>query len=146
MKKIYNNIIPFKGFKAMTVWPLLFIRNGAKDRFDETDECHEKIHGQQQEELLFAGALIAAVLFVVGCGWWSLLSLPLAFYLYGLFYLIGLLRYRNHKKAYRNNPFEVEAFLYERDAEYLSQRKHFAWCKYIFKHLKTIDYEREDFL
>lgn len=49
MIKIYNNLIPFKGFKAITLWPFIFIRG---------KECsqicinHENIHGRQQLELL----------------------------------------------------------------------------------------------
>lgn len=27
MKKIYNNIIPFKGYTAMCLWPFIFVRN-----------------------------------------------------------------------------------------------------------------------
>lgn len=49
MIKIYNNIIPFKGYKALVMWPLLFVRKGA--RFGEVDERHEKIHGEQQKKI-----------------------------------------------------------------------------------------------
>ena len=133
MVKVYSNIIPPAGYKALTIWPILFIRKKMKAWFTEEDERHEKIHGRQQEELLFVGAVIAAVLYVVGCGWWSLLALPLAFYLYGILYLVCLIRYRNHKMAYRNNPFEAEAYLFEADIYYLSRRKHFAWVGYIGK-------------
>lgn len=49
MKVIYNNIIPFKGFKAITLWPFIFVRNGYN--FNDIDLNHEKIHGSQQLEL-----------------------------------------------------------------------------------------------
>lgn len=53
MKKpiiIKNSIIPFKGFKAITLWPFIFVRKGCS--FDEIDLNHEKIHLKQQLELL----------------------------------------------------------------------------------------------
>lgn len=48
MKIIYNNIIPFKRFKAITIWPFIF----ARKQLNEIDINHENIHGRQQLELL----------------------------------------------------------------------------------------------
>ena len=48
MKIIYNKIIPFKGYKAITIWPFIFSRS----ELSEIDINHEKIHGRQQLELL----------------------------------------------------------------------------------------------
>ncbi len=48
MVLIYNNIIPFKGFKAITIWPFIF----ARCKMSEIDINHENIHGRQQLELL----------------------------------------------------------------------------------------------
>ena len=48
MKIIYNKIIPFKGYKAITIWPFIFSRS----ELNEIDINHEKIHGRQQLELL----------------------------------------------------------------------------------------------
>lgn len=48
MKIIYNNIIPFKGYKAITIWPFIF----ARKQLNDIDINHEKIHGRQQLELL----------------------------------------------------------------------------------------------
>ena len=50
MKIVRNNIIPFKGCKAITIWPFIFVRE--KCSFNEVDLNHEKIHGKQQLELL----------------------------------------------------------------------------------------------
>lgn len=30
MKIVYNNIIPFKGYLAMRVWPFVFVRKGVR--------------------------------------------------------------------------------------------------------------------
>lgn len=109
MKKIVNNIIPFKGFKALTMWPLLFVREGA--RFNEVDERHEDIHGEQQKEMLL-------VLFPL----W-----------YALEYLVRLCIYRSHKEAYRNISLEQEAYQYQADIYYLSRRKRYAWARFIGK-------------
>ena len=48
MKIIYNKIIPFKGYKAMAIWPFIF----ARKKLSEIDINHEKIHLVQQLELL----------------------------------------------------------------------------------------------
>ena len=50
MKIVRNNIIPFKGYKAITIWPFIFVRKECS--FDEVDLNHENIHGKQQLELL----------------------------------------------------------------------------------------------
>ena len=50
MLVIRNKLIPFKGFKAITIWPFIFVRKECS--FDEVDLNHENIHGKQQLELL----------------------------------------------------------------------------------------------
>lgn len=109
MKIVRNNIIPFKGFKALTLWPLVFVRKDAVMR--DRDMRHEAIHGRQQKELL-------VVLFLV----W-----------YGLEWLIRLVIYRSTHKAYRMISFEQEAYQNEHDDDYLTTRRWYAWTKYIFK-------------
>ena len=47
---IYNKLIPFKGYKAITIWPFIFIRKECS--FNNVDLNHEKIHLRQQLELL----------------------------------------------------------------------------------------------
>lgn len=47
---VRNDIIPFKGYKAITIWPFIFVRNEVK--FNDIDLNHEKIHLRQQLELL----------------------------------------------------------------------------------------------
>lgn len=39
MKVIYNNLIPFKGYKAINIFGLVFVRKGAK--FTEVDYNHD---------------------------------------------------------------------------------------------------------
>ena len=47
---VLNKLIPFKGFKAMAIWPFIFVRKECK--FGNVDLNHEQIHLKQQLELL----------------------------------------------------------------------------------------------
>ena len=51
MKVIYNRIIPFKGFKAINIFGVLFVRKGCSMR--EKDFNHESIHTVQMKEMLY---------------------------------------------------------------------------------------------
>ena len=104
---IRNNIIPFKGYKCINIFGILFARKNAI--LDEYTINHEKIHTKQIIEN-----------FIIG------------FYtLYGTFYIINIIKYKNHKEAYRNIPFECEAYENEKDLSYLSKRTAYAWINYI---------------
>lgn len=73
--------------------------------------AHEKIHWQQQKEML--------------C---------IFFYLWYFFeWLVKLPKYG--KLAYYAISFEREAYRYDLDKNYLLRRKHFAWLKYVYKSL-----------
>lgn len=97
---IYNNIIPFKGFKAINICGLIFVRKDCKDRFTNIDKNHEKIHTRQMMELFFIGFYL-----------WYLIE-----------WLILLIKYKNSKEAYRNIKFEKEAYINESNLNYLYDR------------------------
>lgn len=106
MKVIRNKLIPFKGYKAITFFPFIFVRKDVT--FNEVDLNHENIHGMQQVEMLL-------VLFYA----WYIIE-----------YLVRLVMYSfNSDKAYRNISFEKEAYRNETDFNYLRNRKHFAWIR-----------------
>ena len=107
MIRVVNNLIPFKGYTAMTVWPFLFIRKGVK----VSDKLirHEEIHATQQKEMLI-------VFFYV----WYVME-----------WLVRCLMYCNMKAAYKNVSFEREAKTNETNAAYLEERRLFSWVKYI---------------
>ena len=44
MKIIYNSIIPFKGFLAINLFGLLFVREERKDKLNSIVINHEAIH------------------------------------------------------------------------------------------------------
>ena len=128
-KIIKNNIIPFKGYKAMALWPYIFVRKGAD--FGAVEQNHECIHLHQQVETTIAGAVIALIMLLAGAGWWSLMPLGLFYELYGIEFVIKLFtKGFNGDKAYRNISFEREAYTNEADKNYLDNRQGFAWLEY----------------
>lgn len=111
MIKIYNNIIPVKGFKAMNLFGILFVRKG--QTVDAVTENHEQIHTEQMKELLF-----------------------IPFYL--LYVLEWLIKVPIHgfkfHEAYRNISFEKEAYAHQKELDYVkNDRKHYNWFKLIWK-------------
>ena len=109
MKIIRNNIIPFKGYKAINLFGILFVRGDSV--IGGTDIRHEEIHTAQMKEMLYV-----------------------FFYLwYATEWLVRLVRYRNAHTAYRNVSFEREAYMSQGNVMYLSNREHFAWRNYIME-------------
>lgn len=107
MKVIINNIVPIKGYVAMTIWPFIF----ARKELNKYVLNHEEIHGEQQKELLI-------VIFYIT---------------YVLEYIIKLCITFDHDRAYKSISFEQEANRHEHDLNYISTRHHYAWIKYVFK-------------
>lgn len=60
MKVIYNKIIPFKGYKCINLFGVLFVRKGCTMR--ERDYNHEAIHTKQMKELLYVPFYILYIL------------------------------------------------------------------------------------
>lgn len=129
-KVIFNDTIPFKGFIAMCLWPFIFVRNNAASHYNTVANNHEHIHAEQQKEMLLVGIVLAAIGYVF-VGLWALLFVPLFFWWYGIEYLYRLCQYRDTKKAYRNISTEREAYANEKDLIYLTNRRRFAWIKYL---------------
>lgn len=131
---VKNKIIPPPGFKALTIWPWLFVR--AK-YITEKDMRHEEIHGCQQKELLVCGVVLAILLALAGCGWWSLMALPLWLWVYAGMWLwqVVVMACKGAgniwQAAYRRNPLEREAYFFEGDEGYVERRKAFAWTNFM---------------
>lgn len=97
---IYNKHIPFKGYKAMAVYPFIFARKEYEENgIGEKTLNHEKIHFAQQKELLILGF----------------------FLLYLLYWIIY---------GYKNIPFEKEAYGNSDNFKYLEKRKRNNWINY----------------
>lgn len=107
MKIVRNPIIPFKGFKAVMLFNIVFVRNGSN--FFAQDYSHESIHVEQAKELFW-----------------------IPFYLWYLIeYLIRLVKYRSLRKAYKNISFEREAYQNQNALGYLQRRCRYAFLSYL---------------
>lgn len=115
MKIIYNKILPFKGFIAINLFGILFVRDEYKyyinydNKYDNGNHIinHESIHTEQIKEL---GYIFFYIWYIIE---W-LLRLPFG-------------------NAYYNVSFERKAYDNENNEFYLKTRKHYTFLKYIFK-------------
>ena len=94
----------------INIWAISFgIWVWCRGEMDEETKRHEAIHFWQQVELLVVFQWI----------------------LYGLFWLIGRVKFRDGELAYYQNPFEIEAYENDKDPDYLSKRQWYSWRKYV---------------
>lgn len=131
MKIIRNKYIPFGTFDAMNILGFLFVKEDTK--LDDELINHEAIHTVQQYEILALSALIALVASNLYASWWYLLIvvvMPIAIYLLAWFIELVLPPYDS---AYKDSPFEREAYLNQHDPMYLAKRPIGATLKYILK-------------
>ena len=111
MEKIYKNSkVPgiasvFINVYAITLWPFIFIKDDGHAQVLN----HERIHLRQQAELLILGF----------------------YFLYVLFWIINLVRFRSFSEAYHRIPFEMEAYDNEANLKYLEERKKYFWLDYM---------------
>ncbi|SEA93075.1 hypothetical protein [Pedobacter hartonius] len=93
---------------AMALFPFMIFKD-PQQKNNPLLINHEKIHFQQQLELLI-----------------------IPFYvLYLLNYLINLIRFKNRSKAYFNICFEKEAYANDRNINYLQNRGLYSWIKFL---------------
>ena len=110
MRLVVNNIIPLPGFDSVNIFGLLFVRKSRQEKITAEVMNHEYIHTEQMNELWYVGFYILYIL-----EW-----------IYRLIF--------HTKTAYKGISFEMEAYLYEKDLNYLKTRKRFAqWDKTITK-------------
>lgn len=100
MKIIHNKWIPFKGFKAINLFGVCFVREGMT--MTPQDINHEKIHTAQMKELWYVGFYL----------------------LYFVEWLVRLVF--APATAYRGISFEREAYDNQYDYDYLEKRIPFA--------------------
>ena len=106
---IENNIIPLKGYSYINILGIIFCHKGYTNKLSITTANHEKIHTEQQKEMLF-----------------------IFFYIwYVVEWLIKLIKYHNSHKAYTLICFEKEAKLNQTDLEYITIRNHYSWLNYL---------------
>lgn len=130
MRIISNKLIPLKNFTAINILGVIFTRLPA-GALSCRVKRHEAIHTAQQYEILCLSALISLVLCNIFASWWYLLAsvlMPLAIYL--LAWIVELLL-PPYATAYKDSPFEREAYANDHDSDYLVRRRLFAWVGYI---------------
>ena len=102
MKIVRTSILPFHGFSAINLLGVLFVHHGVYLSNEMMN--HERIHSAQQREMLFV-------------------------FFYLAYFMEWVVRLPMRGNAYRNISFEREAYDHMDDLDYLSHRKHYAWCK-----------------
>lgn len=110
MKIIYNKFLPLKGFQAINLFGIIFVRKEIKS-LNKRVLNHEYIHTKQIIELLFIGFYI-----------WYITE-----------WLIKWIFYKDRMLAYRNISFEREAFDNDDNLNYTKSRKRFAFLQYLKK-------------
>lgn len=95
---ISKYLVP-KGYLGIAIFPFVFLQHKCL-KTDVILVNHERIHLRQQLELLI-------ILFYL----WYIVE-----------FLIRLLLYKNWSKAYKNISFEKEAYVHEKDLNYLKSR------------------------
>lgn len=104
MRIVYSSIIPFRGFKAINLFGVLFVRKGCK--MSDTDLNHEAIHTAQMKEMGY-----------------------IFFYLW---YLIEwVVRLFKKGNAYHNISFEKEAYENQYWLIYPQIRQSYSWLDYL---------------
>ena len=105
---IHTRHFPWRGFHALTLFPVVFYRDG---ELSQEEVRHETVHLWQQAALLLVGFYV----------------------LYFVFWLIGLLRYRNSDRAYREIPFERSAYILESESDVNPARQSYHWITCIIR-------------
>jgi polyferredoxin len=99
----------YRSYVGLGLWPFIILRNKSLKE-DKALINHERIHLRQQAELL----------------------LVFFYLLYLLEWIVKSLYYMDFYRAYRNISFEREAYLQEKDLQYLQSRKPYQGLKYLF--------------
>ena len=108
MKIIYNKLIPFKGYAAVNLFGVLFVRKGVT--VNQRMLNHEAIHTRQMKEMAY-----------------------IFFYLwYIIEWIVRLFQYRfKSHSAYRAISFEQEAYDNDFYSLYNEKRKPFEFLTYL---------------
>lgn len=97
-------------YAAMCLSPFLLVARGFDISENAATLNHERIHARQQLEML----------------WFFFFAWYLSEY------LIRIVLYRSHMKAYLHLAHEREAYAHAGDPDYLHRRRPYAWVWYIF--------------
>ena len=100
----------YKNYVGLSLWPFIILKNEDLKK-DSYLINHEKIHLEQQKELLIV-----------------------PFYmLYVTEWAIRSLCYFDSYKAYQNLSFEREAYRNEKNLDYIANRSKFSYIRYLWR-------------
>jgi len=105
---LFSKYLFHSNFNAIAIWPFIILKN-KNLKGNSILINHEKIHLQQQKEMLW-------VLFFI----WYLIE-----------YTVKLIKYKEPMIAYQNLSFERESYTNEYDKNYLDNRKFWNFIKYL---------------
>lgn len=106
MRIIKTSWFPFGCYSTINLFGILFTK---KDYLSTRTINHESIHTAQMKEMLY-----------------------IFFYIwYGLEYIFIRIFHKKQNSAYHDISFEEEAYNNENDINYLVNRKHYTWLKYV---------------
>ncbi|MDO4163881.1 MAG: hypothetical protein Q4D56_05770 [Bacteroides sp.] len=137
MKFIYTDnwfakLVLFGNYCTIMLFGFILTKH---DVLPEEEERHERTHQVQFIECAAVAVVPALVLTILISAWWLLL-IPTAYYLwycieYAIIRILGIKKSVEQSEAYHDVSFEEEANAGEADADYLKNRKLFAWWSYI---------------
>jgi len=135
----FMKLITFNWPIAITLAPIgIFIKD--KWFYDPIIRNHENIHWYQQLEVYSIAVTIALItqvilLFFDTFAWWLILFLVFPFIFYYIWYGIEwvIKKITPPKGDYIDISMEREAYKYEKDLDYLINRRRFAWINYILR-------------
>lgn len=134
MKIVRNKYLPVGKFDAMNILGFLFVKEDVE--LTPTTIRHEAIHTAQQYEIMTASALLALIVSNIFASWWyALIAILMPIALYVLAWLVEV-TLPPYTSAYKDSPFEREAYYNQHNPEYLAARTFFAWTGYVLKKRK----------
>lgn len=117
MRVIFNKFLPFKEYKAVNLFGIIFARK--RTEVSKVLINHETIHIMQKKEMLYIGFYL-----------WYFTEWLINLYYYGLIGIKGT-GYKNVLNAASSSiKFEKEAYKNEHDLNYTKNRKDFSWLNY----------------
>ena len=124
-------MILWSGYHTITIGPFIFTTKKTSEMNNEIIN-HEKIHVAQWCEVTALSVLIWAFIMVSMLDLRYLWTLPLCFVVYYIIYVAEYAISRLYggetgNQDYRHIEFEKEAYNHQKDMDYLSHRKPFAW-------------------
>lgn len=106
MKIIHNKFIPFGKYSTINLFGVLLTK---EKQLDKITINHESIHTAQMKEMGY-------IFFYI----WYIIE-----------YICIRLFHKKQTNAYHDVSFEEEAYYYEYNLNYLNERKHYSWFKFI---------------